>query len=69
MPPVPDASGAGRFVSAVLRPRVTIRAGCDIVQAHRLHHDAHTHRFIANALNFPVLCEPAIAVEGGPQVP
>jgi organic hydroperoxide reductase OsmC/OhrA len=64
-----DATGAGRFVSAVLRPHVIIRAGCDIEQAHRLHHDAHTHCFIANSLNFPVLCEPAIAVEGGPQVP
>jgi organic hydroperoxide reductase OsmC/OhrA len=66
---VEDATGAGRFVSAVLRPRVIIRAGCDIEQARRLHHDAHTHCFVANSLNFPVVCEPAIAIEDGRQVP
>lgn len=64
-----DATGAGRFVSAVLRPRVIIRPGSDIARAHRLHHDAHTRCFIANSLNFPVVCEPAIRVKDGPQVP
>jgi organic hydroperoxide reductase OsmC/OhrA len=50
----------GRFTKIVLRPRVTVRAGDDVALAQRLHHDAHEQCFIANSLNFPVLCEPAI---------
>ena len=62
---VDDAEGtmveaeAGRFTKIVLRPRVTIRAGDDLELAKRLHHAAHEQCFIANSLNFPVLCEPA----------
>lgn len=58
---VEDPSGAGRFVSAVLRPNITIRSTDDIEMAARLHHDAHAHCFIANSVNFPVTCEPVIA--------
>lgn len=50
----------GRFTKIVLRPRVTVRAGDDVELAQRLHHDAHEQCFIANSLNFPVLCEPSI---------
>jgi organic hydroperoxide reductase OsmC/OhrA len=50
----------GRFTQIVLRPRVTVRAGDDVELAQRLHHDAHEQCFIANSLNFPVLCEPSI---------
>ncbi|ANH67712.1 OsmC family protein [Mitsuaria sp. 7] len=50
----------GRFTKIVLRPRVTVRAGDDVELARRLHHDAHGQCFIANSLNFPVLCEPAV---------
>ena len=38
-----DANGAGRFVSAVLRPRVVIRPGDDAETAVTLHHDAHAY--------------------------
>lgn len=50
----------GHFTRIVLRPRVTIRSGDDIELAVRLHHDAHEQCFIANSLNFPVVCEPVI---------
>jgi organic hydroperoxide reductase OsmC/OhrA len=50
----------GRFTKIVLRPRVTVRAGDDVELAQRLHHDAHEQCFVANSLNFPVLCEPSI---------
>lgn len=50
----------GRFTQIVLRPVVTVRAGDDVDLARRLHHDAHEQCFIANSLNFPVLCEPVI---------
>lgn len=53
-----DASG-GRFERIVLRPRVTIAAG-DRELALQLHHQAHDKCYIANSVNFPVLCEPSI---------
>jgi organic hydroperoxide reductase OsmC/OhrA len=57
---VEEPNGAGRFVSATLRPRITIQAGADVVEAARLHHEAHTYCFIANSVNFPIACEPNI---------
>jgi len=57
---IEEPNGAGRFVSAVLRPTITIQAGGDIAKASRLHHDAHEYCFIANSVNFPVTCEPVI---------
>ena len=57
---VEEPNGAGRFVSAVLRPRISIQAGGDIAIANRQHHEAHEYCFIANTVNFPVSCEPVI---------
>ncbi len=54
------AGGEGRFVRAVLRPRVTIAPGCDAVRARELHREAHRKCFIAQSVNFPVECEPEI---------
>lgn len=53
----------GRFIEAVLRPRVTIAAGSDPDVAKRVHEDAHHACFIANSVNFPVRCEPRIVIE------
>lgn len=50
----------GHFTQIILRPRVTLRAGDDRDLALRLHHEAHEKCYIANSLNFPVLCEPTI---------
>lgn len=50
----------GHFTQIILRPRVTLRAGDDRELALRLHHEAHERCYIANSLNFPVLCEPTI---------
>jgi len=55
-----SAGGAGRFVRAVLRPRVSIAPGCDPVRAGELHREAHRKCFIAQSVNFPVQCEPEI---------
>lgn len=52
----------GKFTQIVLRPRVTIRPGDDIRLAARLHHTAHEKCYLANSVNFPILCEPAIDV-------
>ncbi|WP_432382689.1 OsmC family protein [Duganella sp. P38] len=48
-----------RFERIVLRPRVTIAAG-DRELALQLHHVAHQKCYIANSVNFPILCEPSI---------
>ncbi|MBV7535999.1 OsmC family protein [Duganella sp. sic0402] len=49
-----------RFERIVLRPRVTIVTG-DRELALQLHHTAHEKCYIANSVNFPILCEPLIA--------
>ncbi|HEY4171769.1 MAG TPA: OsmC family protein [Rhodopila sp.] len=59
---IEEPNGAGRFVSAVLRPKVSIGAGGDVATATRLHHDAHAYCFIANSVNFAVACEPVITI-------
>ncbi|MYM84016.1 OsmC family peroxiredoxin [Duganella sp. FT50W] len=48
-----------RFERIALRPRVTIAAG-DRALALQLHHTAHQKCYIANSVNFPILCEPVI---------
>ena len=56
--------GSGAFVSALLRPRVTIADGSDLEKARALHHDAHEKCFIANSVNFAVEVEPEIVAGG-----
>ncbi len=53
--------GSGRFASVTLHPQVTITAGGDAGKALALHEPAHQKCFIANSVNFPVLCEPVIS--------
>lgn len=57
------ADGGGRFTAVTLRPRISIAAGGDTDLALELHDKAHHLCFIANSVNFPVLCEPAIELE------
>ena len=56
--------GAGRFLSAVLRPRVTVAAGTDLIAAEAIHHRIHTVCFVARSVNFPVSYAPEFVVEG-----
>jgi organic hydroperoxide reductase OsmC/OhrA len=60
-----DSAEQGRFTGIVLRPRVIIRAGDDAGLAERLHHVAHEKCYIANSVNFPIACEPAIETAAG----
>ncbi|MFC5430663.1 OsmC family protein [Paraburkholderia denitrificans] len=55
-----DTPDEGRFTQIVLRPRVTLRTGDDRELAEQLHHTAHAKCYVANSVNFPILCEPAI---------
>ncbi|MEO0881162.1 MAG: OsmC family protein [Pseudomonadota bacterium] len=52
-----DPSGAGRFVSATLRPRITLSDIADADQADALHHEIHKYCFIARSVAFPVSYE------------
>jgi organic hydroperoxide reductase OsmC/OhrA len=54
-----NEDGSGRFASVLLRPRVSLAPGSNPDLASALHHEAHAKCFIANSVNFPVLCEPA----------
>jgi len=49
--------GAGRFLSARLRPTITVERGADLVRAEAIHHEIHTVCFIARSVNFPVSYE------------
>ena len=66
-----DASGAmaetkdggGHFTQVTLRPVVKVAGRVDPELARRLHEQAHHLCFIANSVNFPVLCEPSLEFE------
>jgi organic hydroperoxide reductase OsmC/OhrA len=57
-----ERNGAGRFLAARLRPRVTIARGSDPKKASDLHGEVHNYCFIARSVNFPVECAPRIRV-------
>jgi len=57
---IEDDNGGGRFVQVTLRPRVKLRTGGDVTLIEALHRRAHDLCFIANSVNFPVLCEPSL---------
>ena len=56
-------SGSGKFIEVILQPKVTIATDSNLEQAQQLHHEAHKFCFIANSVNFPVLCQPLIVPE------
>lgn len=49
-----DPSGAGRFLSAELRPQITVKKGTDLVLAESIHHKIKDVCFIARSVAFPV---------------
>lgn len=60
---VETADGGGHFTAVTLRPAIRIKEGGNTDLAVELHDKAHHLCFIANSVNFPVLCEPSIEVE------
>ncbi|MGF1588789.1 MAG: OsmC family protein [Pleurocapsa sp.] len=52
--------GSGRFIEVILQPEIIITAKSNLEQAKQLHYKAHEFCFIANSVNFPVLCQPSI---------
>lgn len=57
---VEDAERGGFFTEVILRPEVTLAAGSDVALAESLHDRAHHLCFVANSVNFPVRCVPAL---------
>lgn len=57
-------SGAGRFLSAELRPEITVARGTDLAAADAIHGRIHAVCFIARSVNFPVSYR-ALYREGG----
>ncbi len=49
--------GAGRFVAATLRPRITLRQGSDHARADAIHHEIGKVCFVARSVAFPVRYE------------
>ena len=54
-----DATGKGRFLEAVLRPKIVLSEG-DLEKAYSIHDEIHNYCFIARSVNFPVRIEPDI---------
>lgn len=52
-----ERSGAGRFLSATLRPTITVPEGTDLTAADTIHGEIHKVCFIARSVNFPVRFE------------
>ena len=50
-------NGAGRFLSATLRPKITVERGADLARADAIHGEIHEFCFIARSVNFPVRFE------------
>jgi organic hydroperoxide reductase OsmC/OhrA len=49
--------GEGRFVRAILRPKIAVERGADLAKADSLHHEVHNFCFIARSVNFPISYE------------
>ena len=55
-------NGAGRFIAAVLHPKISVQEGADLEFAGELHHKVHDFCFISRSVNFPVSYEPTFNV-------
>lgn len=59
-----QADGTGRFVEAILRPKIKITRDSNIEKAHSIHGEIHKYCFIARSVNFPIRHEAEIFVSG-----
>lgn len=57
-----ETKSGGRFTEVILKPEIVIQTEKNLELAQQLHHQAHDFCFIANSVNFPVLCQPSIMV-------
>lgn len=59
-----NPDGSGQFESVTLKPRVTISGAASKLTAQAIHQDAAAACFIGRSVNFPVLHEPVVVVQG-----
>lgn len=59
------SNGAGRFLSAILRPKISVQDAADLELAAALHQKVHAFCFIARSVNFPVSYEPTFNLVAG----
>jgi organic hydroperoxide reductase OsmC/OhrA len=64
-----EASGAGRFIGATLRPVITLAEGSDVKKAEALHARIGEVCFIARSVAFPVAHEARYRIGGALAVP
>ena len=55
-------NGSRRFTKVILKPKIIITPQSNLELAKQLHQKAHKFCFIANSVNFPVLCQPSIGL-------
>ncbi|MGI9351560.1 MAG: OsmC family protein [Rhizobiaceae bacterium] len=55
-----EPSGKGKFVEAVLKPKIAITSDSDPEKAISLHNEIHKYCFIARSVNFPVSYKPEV---------
>ena len=55
-------NGAGRFLSAILRPKISVQEEADLKVAAELHQKVHDFCFIARSVNFPVSYVPTFVL-------
>ncbi len=52
-----EPDGTGRFLEAILYPKITITKESDVQKARDIHDEIHKHCFIARSVNFPIRYE------------
>lgn len=60
-----SASGAGRFLSVTLQPRIILAPGMNQARADAVHGQIHRYCFIARSLNFPVTIKASYDISEG----
>lgn len=60
---IEETAGGGQFKEVTLNPIVTVADVAMIAKANELHHKAHEICYIANSVNFEVLCRPVSIVQ------
>ncbi len=60
---IEEATGGGQFQEVTLNPIVTVAEASMVDKANELHHKAHEICYIANSVNFEVMCNPVSIVE------
>lgn len=59
---IENANGGGQFETVTLNPNIKVKNEAMITKAIELHHKAHEICYIANSVNFEVVCNPTCSI-------